>query len=111
MTAADVVIFWIVASPVVAVFFLTYGVLEDMIQKAWTRKHPPEQSKLVHRSPVNPFQTEPNQTPQFRGYDSSELFRKDALIRLHEFYKQVAQHNRNIEQILSDMKRRTPKLP
>jgi hypothetical protein len=31
-------VFWILALPLVAVFFLTYGVVEDIIKKAWAPK-------------------------------------------------------------------------
>jgi hypothetical protein len=102
-----VVVFWILALPAVVAFYLAYGLIEDMIQKDSTRKHPLEQPKLVHPSPVIPFQSESDQTPQFRGYDSSELFREDTLIRLREIHRQVEEHNRNIENNLADMRGRT----
>jgi hypothetical protein len=107
MSAGDVVVFWILALPAVAVFFFAYGVLEDMIKKPWPPKRPPDQPKFIHPSPPTRFQTESEQPPQVRGYDSSELFREDTLSRLREIYKEVAQHNRNIEDILGGMKRRT----
>ena len=43
---------------------------------------------------------------QVRGCDSSELFRQDTLIRLREIDKQVAQHERNIQTIFAEVKKR-----
>jgi hypothetical protein len=89
----------------VAVFFLAYGLIEDMIKKARPPKRPLDALKWIHLSPPARLQAEPERTPEVRGYDSCELFRQDTLIRLREIYRKVAQHNRNIEGILSEMRR------
>jgi hypothetical protein len=110
MSTWNAVVCWILALPCVVVFFLAYGLVEDMIKSAWPEKGPLSQPKLVDSSPPAYVQAEPEQLPEVRGYDSSELFREDTLIRLQEIYKQVAQNNQNIEDILAEMRRRTPRL-
>ena len=103
---SEAVVFWICALACVGVFFLAYGVLEDMIKKSRPPKRPPDQPKFIHPSLPALVQAEPEQPPQVRGYDSSELFRLDTLIRLREIDKEVAEHERNIQAILAGMRER-----
>ena len=77
-----------------------------MIKKAWPPKRPLDQPKRIHPSPPARLQAASEQPPRVRGYDSSELFREDTLIRLREIYSQVARHERNIQVIFAEIERR-----
>lgn len=79
---ADTVVCWLLASPAVAAFYLAYGVVEEII-----RKRRPSQ-RITELAPRNsePSTVERPQKadmpPAVRGYDTPELFRKDALIHI-----------------------------
>src|SRR5574342_122809 len=100
MSVNDAVVCWILALPSVAVFFLAYSVLEDMIKKTWAPRRSLDQPKLVDAYPPARVQVICEPPPQVRGYDSPALFREDTLIRLREIYRQVSHHELNIQGIL-----------
>ena len=105
---------WILALPVAFAFYFVYGIVEEIIRKRRKPANPRESKPSIEQS----MPTEPTDKHDWtlsvhgydtlRGYDSSELFREDTLIRLREIYRKVAQHKQNIEKILAEMKRRTP---
>jgi hypothetical protein len=75
MNAADALVFWILAFPLVPGFFLAYGVIEDAIKTKQTAERPLNQPKLIHPSSPMRLLTKPEQPAQVRGYDTSEMFR------------------------------------
>jgi flagellar biosynthesis/type III secretory pathway M-ring protein FliF/YscJ len=104
--SADVVVFWILALPAVVAFYLAYGVVEEIIQKRRANR------KVTEPAPRNsePSTVEPQRKDDVasavRGYDTPELFRRDALIHIRHLESEAAQHERNIQSILAEMKKR-----
>ncbi len=98
--------YWILALPAVALFCFTYGLVEEFIRK----RRRPEQPSEATCSIAQPSENEPARQfdwPQAaHGYDTPELFRQDALIHIRENERAVAEHERNIQAILAEMKRR-----
>ena len=104
--SADAVVFWILALPGVAAFYLAYGVVEEIIQKRRPSRRITEPApRTSEPSTVEPPSTN-DMAPAVRGYDTPELFRQDALIRIHHLESEVARHERNIQVILAEIKER-----
>ena len=105
MSTADVVA-WIFALPAVTVFFLAYGIVEDIIRKRCTpRKITEPREPAPTTSIVDPPR---NADPplEIRGYDTPELFRQDALAHIRHLESEVAEHERNIQTILTEIRKR-----
>jgi hypothetical protein len=90
--SADAVVCWILAWPAVAAFYLAYSVVEQIIQK---RRASPRITELAPRT-SEPSTVEPPQKsdmpPAVRGYDTPELFWRDALIHIRHLESEVAKH-------------------
>jgi hypothetical protein len=103
---ADAVVFWILALPAVVAFYLAYGVIEEIIQKRRASR------RITEPAPRNsePSTVEPPQRDDMalavHGYDTPELFRHDALIQIRHLESEVAKHERNIQAILAEMRKR-----
>jgi hypothetical protein len=101
-----VVVYWILALPAVGAFFLAYGVVEEIIRKRRTRRKIAEPApRTSETSTVGPTRND-DAAPAVHGYDTPELFRHDALAHIRQLDAEVAEHERNIQTILTEMKKR-----
>ncbi len=92
MTLVDAVVFWILTLPAAALFYFTYGLIEEAVRNGRRPAKPPEaQPSLEPRSESEP--PCPFDWPQAaHGYDTPELFREDALMHIRENDPAVAEH-------------------
>lgn len=104
--SGDVVVFWILALTSVALFFFIYGIVEETIQKRRAIRKSPEPQHVLSSSPSSQPLNQTEIPPENCGYDSPELFREDALMHIRENEREFAEHERNIQAILAEMKRR-----
>ncbi len=105
MSVADVVGIWIGALPLIIVFFLAYGFVEEAFRSRRQQQHIP-QIKPSAPPEIEPPAREPDFSPCLHAYDSPELFRSDALLHMHELQKEVTEHEQNIQAILEEMRSR-----
>jgi hypothetical protein len=101
---ADTVACWILALPAVAAFYLAYGVVEKIIRKRRSSLNITERAALNSKPSTIESPRKADMPPAVRGYDTPELFRQDALIHIRHLDAQVAEHERNIQAILAEMK-------
>ena len=71
---------------------LTYGIAAEIFHQWRQRKHNNKKTEIESHRSVRPQPVRPavSSEPVFRGYDSPELFREDALLRIHELKAQIA---------------------
>lgn len=105
MSAGDAV-FWILALPAVIAFFFAYGIVEEIIRKRHTSRKIAEPVPRFSTPSLDPPPPKADMASAAHGYDTPELFRQDALAHIRQLDAQVAEHERNIEAILAEMKKR-----
>ena len=82
--SADVAVYWVLALPAVAAFYLAYGVVEKIIRKWRTPQKITEPTPHISKpSTVEPPRKD-DLPPAAHGYDTPELFRRDALIHIRQ---------------------------
>lgn len=87
----EAIFWWIIILTTACGVIFTYGIVEDLVRQ-WRRKQEnktrmePTNSPRSAGSPSQP--TAPK--PVVRGYDSPDLFRKDALIRIRKLEAEIA---------------------
>jgi hypothetical protein len=106
MSAGDVVVFWILALACAGVFFFAYGVVEEIIRKARTPRKIAKPALRFATTPIIEPPPNADMPPAVRGYDTPELFWRDALIHIRYLESEVAKHERNTQAILAEMKKR-----
>lgn len=103
----EVICYWLLVFSLLAGFLFLYSIIETEFRR---RRYKRTQLKPSLSQPETPLVPERVSTTgdilTFRGYDSSELFREDVLVRIREIDKQIAEHNRNIENILAEIQKR-----
>jgi hypothetical protein len=105
MNTRDALVCWILALPAVAAFYFAYGVIEELLRK---RRQPKLDllKPLVSAQPAIEKTEGTDPAPQLHGYDTPELFRRDALLHIGRLDAEVAKHEQNIQNILSEIKKR-----
>jgi hypothetical protein len=104
---AEKIVYLTLLFSVVAGFWFVYGIIETEFRR---RQYKRTELKASLSRPATPLVPERVYTTgdfnTFHGYDSSELFREDVLARIRELDSQIAEHNRNIENILAERQKR-----
>jgi hypothetical protein len=101
-----VVVCWILALACASVFYFAYGVVEEIIQKKRPAPRKIAKPALRFATPIIEPPRKDDMAPAVRGYDTPELFRQDALLHIRRLESEVAKHERNIQTILAEMKKR-----
>ncbi len=102
----DAVVFWILALPTVALLYFTHGLIEECTRKRRTPAEPSEAKPSIERRSKSETPVRFDWPQAAHGYDMPELFREDALRHIGENDRAVAEHERNIQAILAEMKQR-----
>ncbi len=105
MSAADTITSWILALPAIALFYFAYGIIEEIFRKRRGPKLDPPKP-FLSASPVIEKTEEAHPAPEAHGYDSPDLFRRDALLHIQRLNAELAEHERNIQEILGEIKKR-----
>jgi hypothetical protein len=104
--SADAVVFWVLALPAVVAFYLAYGVVQKIIQKQRPSRRITEPTPSNSEPSTVEAPRKNDMPPAVRGYDTPELFWRDALIHIRHLESEVAKHERNIQTILAETKQR-----
>ncbi len=89
---AETIVWYIFLLATGAGVVFTYGIADDLFYQWHQRKNMKKKTETENHPAVKPqpVQRTVDTEPVLRGYDSPDLFREDALIRIHELERQIA---------------------
>ena len=89
---AETILWYILLLAIGAGVVFTYAIADDLYHQWRQRKNMNKNNETENHRAVrqNPVQRTIDIEPVVRGYDSPDLFREDALIRIHELERQIA---------------------
>jgi hypothetical protein len=103
---ADVAACWILALPFIFAFYLAYGIVDEISRNRLKPAGPPESKPSVSQPSLSEPPDKHDWPLSVHRHGTPELFREDALMHIRQLHREVAEHERNIQAILTEMKKR-----
>ena len=89
---ADTILWYILLLAIGAGVVFTYAIADELFHQWHQRKNLKKKTETENTWVVKPEPVQPavSAKPVVRGYDSPDLFREDALLRIRELKRQIA---------------------
>jgi hypothetical protein len=90
---AETILWYVLLLAIGAGVVFTYGIADDLFYQWRQRKNKKKKPEIESNLGVTPEPVQPavSAKPVVRGYDSRDLFWEDALIRIQELKRQIAE--------------------
>src|SRR5688572_3985608 len=89
---AETILWYILLIAIGTGVVLTWGIADEIFHQWRQRTHNKKKTEIESHRAVRPQPVRPavSAEPVVHGYDSPELFRQDAVLRIHELKRQIA---------------------